>query len=192
METRPPAPSISQTEDLIIAWREGDLTARDKLIVRLLPELKQIAAARLRRQHNSSLSTHELINEAVTRLLKAENMQLADRAHFVALSSRLMRNVLIDHVRAANAGRRKGERVELNTRIEGEVQFDLYQLDSALIRLEAIEPAFAEIVEMRYFGGMSIGDIAHVMRCSEPTVKRRWQVARAWLADALANPVTGV
>jgi DNA-directed RNA polymerase specialized sigma24 family protein len=81
--------------------------------------------------------------------------------------------------------------VELNTRVDGEQSFDLNQLDSALIRLGAIDMGLAELVEMRYFGGMTLGDIAVVSSVSEATVKRRWRAARAWLTDALANPIDG-
>jgi RNA polymerase sigma factor (TIGR02999 family) len=179
----------SQTEMLIVDWREGDRSARDRLIARLLPELEQIAAARLRREAGTSLSTHDLINDAVERLLKIDGESVASRAHFVALASRLMRNILVDNARARSAGKRQHRRVELTTRVEGAGKLDLHLLDSALIRLGAVEPALMELVEMRYFGGMSIGDIAQVTGWSEPTVKRRWRVARAWLADALSQPL---
>ena len=177
------------TQMLIGDWGSGDMAARDRLIARLHPELAQIAAARLRREAGSSLSTHDLIGEAVERLLRLENVALSDRAHFFALSSRLMRNILVDHARQRAAGKRQHHRIELSTRIEGEGQVDLYDLDSALIRLGAIDAALMEIVEMRYFGGMTLEDIAAVSGWSEATVKRRWQVARAWLADALTQPI---
>jgi len=180
---------VAQTEMLIVEWRTGDANARDRLIGRLLPELQQIAAARLRREDGSSLSTHDLINEAVERILKIENPSVGSRTHFIALASRLMRHILVDHARAKRTDKRAHHKVELNTRIEGEGQIDLHSLDTALIRLEALEPSLMEIVEMRYFGGMTIADIAEVTGWSEPTVKRRWQVARAWLADALSNPL---
>ena len=179
----------TQTDFLVARWREGDISARDRLIALVLPELEQIAAARLRRETNSSLSTHDLINEAVARLLRREGSDIANRAHFIALSSRLMRNILIDNARARQAKGRNFARVEIRSQIIGEGPIDLHFLNSALIRLEAIEPSYAEIVEMRYFGGMTISDIAEVTRCSEPTVKRRWKVAQAWLLDALSNPI---
>jgi len=182
-------PAPSKTQMLIVDWREGDEAARDRLIARLHPELEQIAAARLRREDGSSLSTHDLINEAVEKLLRLEEIDLADRSHFFALSSRLMRNILVDRARARDTDKRRHKRVELSTRIEGEGPVDLKHLESALIRLGAIEPSLMEIVEMRYFGGMTLEDIAVVTGWSEATVKRRWQVARAWLADALTRPI---
>ncbi|MBX7502442.1 ECF-type sigma factor [Qipengyuania mesophila] len=179
--------SHAKTEVLILAWREGDDESRNRLIARLLPSLEEIAAARLRREGGTSLSTHELINEAVERLIAHGGESLVGRAHMIALSSRLMRNILVDRARAMSAAKRQHRRVELNTRVAGTGPLDLYELDSALIRLRAIEPELMEVVEMRYFGGMTLAEIAEVTDWSEATVKRRWQVARAWLADAL-NP----
>jgi len=181
----------ANTEILIGRWRGGEDGARDRLIARLHPELAQIAAARLRREHDSSLSTGDLINDAVLRLMNLGAVELVDRAHVIALASRMMRNILVDHARAKNAGRRNHMKVELTTRVEGEQRFDLNHLDSALIRLGAIDAQLVEIVEMRYFGGMTVGDIAAVTGLSEPTVKRRWQTARAWLTDTLSNPIDG-
>lgn len=179
----------TETRILLTDWRAGDGHARDRLIARLHPELAQIAAARLRQERDSSLSTGDLINDAVVKLMRIEGVAPVDRAHFVALSSRLMRNILVDHARAKRANRRDHIRVELCTAIEKDRRFDFDELESALIRLGAIDAQLVEIVEMRYFGGMSIPDIATVMRLSEPTIKRRWQTARAWLTDALSSPL---
>jgi len=181
--------SEPNTQVLIAGWRSGDGTARDRLISRLLPELTQIAAARLRGERNSSLSTGDLINDAVLRLLKSDGSELADRAHFIALASRLMRHILIDHARQKATAKRQGVKVELCTNIDGGQRLDLIALETALVRLGAIDAQLSELVEMRYFGGMTITDVAIVTGLSEPTVKRRWQAARAWLTDALANPI---
>lgn len=177
------------TQLLIGRWKDGQVDARDRLIETLHPSLAQIAAARLRNEPDSSLSTGDLINDAVLRLIRIEGLDIADRAHLIALASRLMRNILTDHARARRAAKRDHHRVELTTRIDGEQRIDLAQLESALIRLGALDPQLMEIVEMRYFGGMTLTDIAEVTTLSEPTVKRRWQTARAWLATTLANPI---
>jgi len=174
---------------LLAQWQNGEGDARDRLIARLHPELSQIAAARLRREHGTSLSTGDLINDAVLRLIRMERADLADRHHFMALASRMMRNILVDHARAKLSSKRHHARVELSTQVEGEARFDLAVLDSVLIRLGAIDASLVELVEMRYFGGMTVADIAVVTNLSEATVKRRWQVARAWLTDALSNPI---
>lgn len=177
------------TVSLLAQWRGGEEAARDRLIRRLHPDLALIAAARLRGERNSSLSTGDLINDAVLRLLQADKVDLVDRAHFIALASRMMRHILVDHARHKHSAKRKHTRVELCTAVDGEQRFDLIQLESALIRLGAIDAQLTELVEMRYFGGMTITDVSLVTGLSEPTVKRRWQVARAWLADALAHPI---
>jgi len=174
---------------LLNGWRAGDGNARNQLVRLLHPQIAQIAAARMRHERNMSLSTGDLINDAMVRLLRIESIELDGRAHFLALASRLMRTVLIDHARAKGADKRRHAKVELCTNIDGEQRFDLNELDSALLRLGAIDSQLMELVEMRYFGGMSIADVAVVTGLSEATVKRRWQTARAWLTDALANPL---
>jgi RNA polymerase sigma factor (TIGR02999 family) len=177
------------TTVLLREWQGGATGARDRLIGRLHPELTQIAAARLRREPGASLSSGDLVNDAVIRLIQAEGVTIADRAHFMALASRLMRNILVDHARAKAAAKRRHVRVELCTQVDGGQRLDLNQLDSALIRLRALDEGLMELVEMRYFGGMTTADVALVTGLSEATVKRRWQVARAWLADALSHPI---
>lgn len=179
----------SKTERLIVQWREGDESARDEAIAHLLPELEQIAAARLRREDNSSLSTHDLVNDALERLLNDGTIGLANRAHFFALAARLMRNILVDRARARDADKRKHQKVTLHTGIGYARPVDLFALDSALLRLGAIDQDLMELVEMRYFAGMTLAEIAEVAGYSETTAKRRWRLARAWLADALTNPV---
>lgn len=177
------------TMKLLACWQNGENVARDRLIARLHPELAQIAAARLRNERNSSLSTGDLINDAVMRLMRTDSFALNDRVHIIALASRMMRHILIDHARAKAVARRDHIRVELNTSVDGGVRLDLISLEIALVRLGAIDRPLMELVEMRYFGGMTVGDIAEVSGLSEPTVKRRWQTARAWLTDALSNDI---
>jgi len=175
--------------ELGMRWRNGDADARDLLIARMLPELRLVAAARLRGEANSSLSTDDLINDAILRFMRIETISLADRAHFIALASRIMRNVLTDHARSKATDKRRHHRIELNTRIDGGQRVDLEYLNFALIRLGAIDRELMELVEMRYFGAMSIEDVAIATGQSPATVKRRWRSARTWLADALAEPV---
>ena len=177
------------TAQLIADWRGGAVDARNKLIARLHPELSLIAAARLRAERGTSLSTGDLINESVVRIAQADGLSVQDRTHMLALASRVMRNILVDHARARMAGKRKHHKVEITTQVDGGQRFDLIALDSALIRLKALDAQLAELVEMRYFGGMTVTDVAEATGLSEPTVKRRWQVARAWLVDALNNPL---
>ncbi|PHR21103.1 MAG: RNA polymerase subunit sigma [Sphingopyxis sp.] len=180
------------TQVLLHRWQEGEDAARDLLIARLHPELSQIAAAKLRGERNSSLSTGDLVNEAVIKFLGSTGESPNNRAHFVALAARMMRNILADHARSKGRAKRRHHKVELCTRVEGGKRFDLHLLESALVRLGVIDAEMMELVEMRYFGGMTIADISEVTGWSEPTLKRRWHTARVWLADALANPIDDV
>lgn len=179
----------TETNILLSRWQSGEGGARDRLIAKLHPQLVQIAAARLRGERDSSLSTGDLINDAVLRLIQTDQVNLADRAHFIALASHMMRNILVDHARRKASAKRKHVKVEICTQIDGGQRLDLNRLDSALIRLGAIDEQLMELVEMRYFGGMTVADISIVTGLSEPTIKRRWQTARAWLTDALENPI---
>ncbi len=176
-----------QTTELLQAWRAGDDVAREQLFVRFYPDLCQVAASLLRRETAVSLASGDLVNEAVLRLIRLKQIEWEDRAHFLAMAARFMRRTLIEHVRAKQTDKRGHWRVELTTRFAGHRPLDLQRLDHALLRLAALDREMADIVEMRYFGGMTTGDIAQVLGVSEPTVKRRWSAARVWLRDAIGE-----
>ncbi|MCA8892790.1 MAG: sigma-70 family RNA polymerase sigma factor [Hyphomonas sp.] len=183
-------PNSIDAKQLLQAWRNGDTQARDALFNLLYVELRQVSAALLRAERNNSLSTGDLVNEAVLRLIKLEQIEWTDKSHFLALSARAMRRILIDHARKKNSDKRYHHKVTLVTRVEGVSQrFDMDLLEKSLIRLGVIDPDKAEIVELRYFGGMSLQEIAEVVGASESTVKRQWRVARAWLLDAMTEEV---
>jgi len=174
------------TKALLQAWRGGDTHARDELFERLYSELRQVSAALLRAESNNSLSTGDLVNEAAIRLMRLDQIDWADKSHFLALSARAMRRVLIDHARKKKSDKRHHHKVTLVTRLEGAaMRIDMDVLEKALIRLAILDAEKAGIVELRYFGGMSLPEIAEVMNTSESTVKRQWRVARAWLLDAM-------
>lgn len=175
------------TRVLLDEWRSGRMAARDELITKLHPQLLLIASARLRGERNTSLSTGDLVNETVLRLIQVEKLNLKDRAHLLSLASHMMRHVLIDRARQKQTDKRRHEKVELTTNVAAEQGFELHFLDSALKKLARIDVALMELVEMRYFGGMTIPEIAKVQGVSEATIKRRWQTARAWLFDALTH-----
>lgn len=172
---------------LLRRWRDGDDAAQDELIRLFYPRLERKAASLLAYENQISLAPGDLVHESIMRIINSEQLDWQDRAHFLALSSRLMRRVLIDHVRAKNADKRRHRRVTLMTGLHNGQRMDLQALHHALLRLSAIDRENADIVEMRFFGGMSITDVAAVTGLSEPTVKRRWAAARVWLADALAQ-----
>ncbi|WP_309644806.1 ECF-type sigma factor [Phenylobacterium sp.] len=174
-----------EARKLLQSWREGDLAARDRLFELFYPDLRRSAAAMLRRERGVSLSTGDLIHEAVARLVGLDRIAWNDRAHFMALSSMMMRRALLDYVRAKRALKREHRKVELVTGIPDTPDVEIEALNAALDELAIIDPERAQIVEMRYFGGMGLGDIGVVLGLSESTVKRRWNGARLWLLEAL-------
>ena len=170
---------------LLGGWRRGDRTARDRLFALLYAELRQAAAAMLRGERHVSLSIGDLVHETILKLIALDRIDWRDRAHFMALTSTMMRRALIEHVRASGRRKRDHMKVELITNLPDVGNADLDEVNDALDRLARVDPQRAEIVEMRYFGGMEITDIAVVLNLSESTVKRRWQSARLWLFEAL-------
>jgi len=177
---------------LLVSWRNGDVIARDKLFDLLYVELRKVSAVLLRGEGRVSLSTGDLVNEAVMRLIKLDQIDWQDKAHFMALSARMMRRVLIDHARRKDTDKRHHKKVTLITQIVGgdSETIELLNLEQALIRLHVIDPKRADIVEMRYFGGLSLEEIAEVMDVSPSTVQRGWRASRAWLRTAIMEMTT--
>ena len=174
---------------LLSNWREGDAGARDRLIAALYPELRRLAEQLFRRERGDhTLQPTALVNEAWLRLSGLDAIDANDRGHLFAVSARLMREILIDHARRRSAAKRDGgERMSMtHLELVGETDdVELIGLNEALEKLEAIDPGKARIVELRYFGGLSIEETAAAVAQSPATVKRHWQAARAWLYDAL-------
>ncbi|MBL8772349.1 MAG: sigma-70 family RNA polymerase sigma factor [Phenylobacterium sp.] len=178
--------SQDHVRELLAAWRRGDRAARDRLFEILYAELTQAAAGMLRGERHVSLSVGDLVHETILKLIALDRIDWQDRAHFMALTSVMMRRALVEHVRAKRRAKRDHQKVELVTNIPDAVNADLEDINDALDQLSRIDSERADIVEMRYFGGMEIADIAVVLNLSESTVKRRWQAARLWLYEALA------
>jgi RNA polymerase sigma factor (TIGR02999 family) len=177
---------------LLSAWRRGDDGARDRLVAIVYPELRAMADRQLRGERsNHTLQPTALVNEAYLRLSGLDRIDWQDRAHFVRMAARLMREILVDHARRRDAAKRDGgQRITL-TGLElpaDEPALDVVALDGALARLEQIDPDKARLVELRYFGGLTIEETGEAMGLSPATVKRHWQAARAWLFDTLAAP----
>ena len=179
--------AVEQATQLIGEWQAGNEDSRDRLVTLFYPWLRRAAAGLLSDRAEISLSTGDLVHETAIRLFNADGGEWKDRAHFLAVASKAMRHVLIDHIRAKHANKRRHERVTLLTEMGNPQRIELSDLNHAMLRLAAIDPAKSDLVEMRYFGGMSIKDIAEVTGLSERTVKRRWRVTRAWLSRALAT-----
>ena len=164
------------------AWQQGDREAGDELFRAIGSELRTIAAARLRQERHSSLSTGDLVNEAIIKLFRLNVMQFQSRAHILALASRLMRQILIDEARKRNRDKHNHQAITLTTDIaQMELSVDLLSIELLLEELNGIDEQRAKLVEMRFYGGMTNAEIAEVLGVSEPTVKRRWAATRAWL-----------
>ncbi|MCQ8186462.1 ECF-type sigma factor [Parvularcula maris] len=151
-------------------------------------ELAALASYLLRQdERHVSLHTHDLVGEAIARLLGAERLVVDDPLHLKSLAARAMRRVLIDRARKRNAEKRSGQRLTLRTDdgVFAEGNAALVRLDEALIRLKVIDADRAHLVELRYFGGLSISEAAEVLGTSPSTVERSWRATRAWLKSAL-------
>lgn len=182
-----PSPDVTQ---LLRLWGEGREGALHALVPLMYGELRQLAHRRLRgEQGNRSLNTTGLVHEAYLKLIDLRRAHFRDRAHFLAMASRLMRRILVDQARARRAAKRGGgaEPVPLDDATWlSEPQADaLAGLDDALQRLESIDPRQGQIVEQRYFGGLQLDEIAEAQGLSLATVKRELRFARAWLAAEL-------
>lgn len=174
---------------LATEWQNGNRDAGNELFAALGNELRNIAAARLRQERNCSLSIGDLVNEAILKLFRLNMLEFQSRAHILALASRLMRQILIDEARKRGSAKRNHVATALSTNVaQWDLPVDLLVLESVLQELAKIDPQRAQVVEMRFFGGMSTGDIAAVLGVSEPTVKRRWASTRAWLRHRLGQP----
>lgn len=175
----------------LAAWQQGDTAARDRLVEAVYPELRAIAQRQLGNERaDHTLQATALVNEAYLRLSGLDRMQWQDRLHFVRMGARVMREVLVDHARRRAAGKRDGgERVPLTglQLVDGGAGVDIAALDAALTRLESIDADKARVVELRYFGGLTIEETAQALGASPATVKRHWQAARVWLFDALSD-----
>ena len=173
------------------AANAGDEAAQKAVYEDVHAELSRIAGALLRREGpRASISAGDVVNEAVVRLLAGDAVDANDRAHFLAIAARVMRQVLADAGRRRGAEKRRKITVTFTENAGDAVAavkspYDAQALETALIRLAAIDPARAEIVAMRYYGGMTSEEIAIVRGVSEATVRRSWRATRAWLKEAL-------
>ena len=170
---------------LLMKWSDGDESALEQLLPFVERELKQIAHAHMRRENkNHTLQTTALVNEAYIKLID-QRSQWQNRAHFFAIASRVMRRILLDYARAQKRAKRGGELVFVPvTDVDAEAydrSAELLDLDEALERLAEFDPQKAQIVEMRFFGGLTIDEIAEVLKISPVTVNRHWNVSKAWL-----------
>ena len=180
----------SQVTTLLRAWSDGDEAALEELLPLVEAELRRLARiymAKERRGH--TLQVTALVNEAFLRLVDAKGLRWQDRSHFLGISARLMRRVLVDHARARGYQKRGGgaERVTLTDAlaIAPESSMNLIDLDRALEGLAVVDARKAKVVELRFFGGLSVEETAGVLHVSNDTIKRDWRLAKLWLLREL-------
>jgi RNA polymerase sigma-70 factor, ECF subfamily len=174
----------------LLRWRDGDRAALDEMIPLVYRELHRLAGHYLRRQKpGNTLQTSELINEAYLRLIDHKNMPWQNRAHFYGVAAQAMRRILVDHARSRHAAKRRGLTVAIPLDeaavVANEQAAELVALDEALIQLAAISPRKSRIVELRYFGGLSVEETAEALGISRATVVREWRSAKRLLLKML-------
>jgi RNA polymerase sigma factor (TIGR02999 family) len=186
------APAEPAVTDLLLAWRAGDGTALDRLTPLVHAELRRLAAHYLRRERaGHTLQPTALVNEAYLRLVDVNRVEWQGRRHFFGVSARIMRRVLVDLARARGYQKRGGDalRVTLDPALvpaEGRSD-DVIEIDDALRALADVDARKAQVVELRFFGGLSIEETAGVLDVSPETVKRDWRLARSWLRRRLES-----
>jgi RNA polymerase sigma factor (TIGR02999 family) len=178
--------SLPDVTALLAEWSSGNESVAEDLFPLVYDELRKLARAHLRRERrpDHTLQPTALVHEAYLRIVDQQRVRWQNRAHFFAIASRMMRRILVDHARARKAARRGGgvPAVTLDeARLASREPLDVIALDDALERLAELDPSGARVIELRYFGGLSIRDTAEVMGTSASTVKREWNTARAWL-----------
>ncbi len=189
------APSPEKVTQLLLAWREGDEAALEKLLPLVYDELHRLAARYMRRESpGHTLQTSALVNEAFIRLIDQQQVHWQNRAHFFGIAAQLMRRILLDHARGQARGKRGGgvHRVSFD---EGAIvseqrAAELIALDDALNALAAFDSRKSRIVELRFFGGLSNEEVTEVMGMSLRTVEREWRKAKAWLHHAISEGET--
>ena len=191
--TSPSSPPHEITQ-LLAEWSEGNQAALDKLYPLVYNELRRLAHGYLRRERKGhTLQTTALINEAYLRLVDQKNVHWANRSHFFGISAKIMRRILIDHARRYDYAKRGGgaQRISLDEAaiVAKQLGRALLMLDEALTSLAKIDPRRSQVVELRYFGGLNNEEIAGVLKISENTVMRDWNMARAWLYQELSGSV---
>ena len=174
---------------LLLAWSAGSDAAFERLLPLVQGELHRIALACMRGERaGNSLQATALVNEAYLRLIDTRRVGWHDRAHFLAMSARLMRRVLVDHARSKGYQKRGGGAVRVtlaDDAVVGQRDEDLVALDEAIQALATVDSRKAQVVEMRFFGGLSVEETAGVLQVSAETVKRDWRFAKVWLLRRL-------
>ena len=188
----PPASPQQQVTQLLCEWRSGDPGALEKLIPLVQPELQRLAHHYMSQERpGHTLQTTALINETYLKLVDQKRVKWQNRAHFFAVAAQLMRRIMVDHARQRQALKRSGGAIRVTldecAAVTETRAAELLALDEALEKLAAFDQRKARVVEMRYFGGLTMEEIADVLKIHLNTVMRDWTAARAWLFAALSG-----
>ena len=187
--------SSADMSQLLRAWSDGDRSALDRLTPLVYKELRRLAQRYMRGERaGHSLQTTALVNEAYMRLVDYKRMQWQNRAHFFAVSAQLMRRILVEHARRHNlkrGGAVQHVSLEQAAAVGGERAADMVALDDAMNALSRIDPRKVQVVEMRFFGGLSVDETAEVLKVSSVTVMRDWSTAKAWLYREMTSGAAG-
>jgi RNA polymerase sigma-70 factor, ECF subfamily len=190
-QPKPDKAAVGEITQLLRAWSAGDQSALERLTPIVYDELHRLAGRYMRCERpGHSLQTTALVNEAYMRLVDYNRMEWQDRAHFFAVSAQLIRRILVEHARRHNLRRGGGvQHVSLEEAavVGGRRSADLVALDDAMNSLARIDPRKVQVVEMRFFGGLSVEETAEVLKVSTVTVMRDWSTAKAWLYRELAG-----
>lgn len=181
-----------QVTQLLMDWSNGDKTALDKLMPLIHEELRRLAHHYMSRERPThTLQTSALVNEAYIRLVNRKGVQWQNRAHFFGIAAQSMRCILVDHARGHAYAKRGGaaDRITLNENllVSEDRASEVLALDEALKELESIDAQQSRIVELRFFGGLTVDETAEVVHLSPATIKREWRTAKAWLYHRLSN-----
>ena len=177
---------------LLINWSNGDKAALDKLFPLVERELHRLARSYMRKVNpNHTLQTSALVNEAYLKLVDQRKTRWQNRAHFFAIAAQIMRRILLNHARDRNRVKRGGNAIQVSLSdavvISMEKGNELLALDEALQRLAAFDERKGQVVELRYFGGLSVAETAEVLGVSSITINRDWRLAKAWLSKEIRN-----
>jgi len=186
------SPSLDEFSHLLVNWSNGERAALDRLITLVYDDLRRLAHRYLGREHpGHTLQTTALVDEAYLRLLDQKRTHWKNRAQFFSIAAQMMRRILVDHARSHHRAKRGGgaHKVSLDDVVvlSPERGAEIIALDDALERLSAFDPRKCRIVELRYFGGLTVEETADVLGISAITVKRDWLVAKAWLRREISN-----
>ena len=183
---------VTETTRLLRAWAGGDQAALERLTPRVYQELRRIAGRHMKSERpGCTIQTTALVHEVYLKLIDVANVDWQHRAHFFAISSQMMRRILLDRARRRVAAKRGGKAVKVNLDqlpdISAARANEMIALDNALNALSKFDPRKAQVIEMRFFGGLSVAETATILKVSQDTVLRDWRLARAWLLAELSG-----